>query len=156
MNKRWHQRYTRMYIPAMNIASRLDEAMRKAGFESQSALHRASGVPQPTINRILKGVGKKGPEAHTLVKLAQACNVSFDWLHEGQGEYSKSTFRHAEGFDLDAIETPPPARVQLVTDDEYNILSWYRCADQRGRERIKDVAKDAVKTLFPDSAHNKS
>lgn len=57
--------------------------MRAAGFESQSALSRASGIPQPTINRILKSVGKKGPEAHTLQKLAAACNVTFDWLHEG-------------------------------------------------------------------------
>ena len=57
--------------------------MKQAGFESQSALSRASGVPQPTINRILKGVGKRGPEAHTLVQLAAACDVAFDWLHEG-------------------------------------------------------------------------
>lgn len=75
----------RIFAPHMDIATRLDAAMKAAGFESQSALARASGVPQPTINRILKGVGKKGPEASTLVKLAQACNVSFEWLHEGIG-----------------------------------------------------------------------
>lgn len=57
--------------------------MKEAGYATQSALSRASGVPQPTINRILNGVGKKGPEAHTLVQLAAACNVTFDWLHEG-------------------------------------------------------------------------
>jgi phage repressor protein C with HTH and peptisase S24 domain len=64
--------------------------MESAGFESQSALARASGVPQPTINRILKGVGKKGPEAHTLVLLAQACKVSFQWLHEGTGPVERT------------------------------------------------------------------
>lgn len=69
----------------MDIAMRLDQAMKAAGIRSQSALARASGVPQPTINRILKGVGKKGPEAHTLKQLAIACNVSFQWLHEGVG-----------------------------------------------------------------------
>lgn len=69
----------------MDIANRLDTAMKEAGFVSQSALARASGVPQPTINRILNGVGKKGPEAHTLVQLAAACNVNFEWLHEGRG-----------------------------------------------------------------------
>lgn len=72
-----------MHNETMDISSRLDAAMKEAGFVSQSALARASGVPQPTINRILKGVGKKGPEAHTLVQLAAACNVTFDWLHEG-------------------------------------------------------------------------
>jgi phage repressor protein C with HTH and peptisase S24 domain len=74
----------------MDIAKRLDEAMKAAGIQSQSALARASGIPQPTINRILKGVGKKGPEAHTLVQLAQACNVSFEWLHEGIGPMQRA------------------------------------------------------------------
>lgn len=64
------------------IALRLQEAMDKAGFASQSALSRASGVPQPTINRILKGTGKNGPETNTLAKLATACNVSLGWLQD--------------------------------------------------------------------------
>jgi phage repressor protein C with HTH and peptisase S24 domain len=74
----------------MDISSRLTEAMKAAGFESQSALARASGVPQPTINRILNGVGKKGPEAHTLAALAAACNVTFEWLHEGTGQRERN------------------------------------------------------------------
>lgn len=77
--------YTHPYIAHMTIGNRLDEAMQLAGFDSQSALARASGVPQPTINRILKGVGKKGPEAETLRKLALACRVTFEWLYEGIG-----------------------------------------------------------------------
>jgi phage repressor protein C with HTH and peptisase S24 domain len=69
----------------MTIGKRLDEAMHAAGIESQSALSRASGVPQPTINRILKDVGTKGPESKTLLPLAQACRVNFRWLMEGLG-----------------------------------------------------------------------
>lgn len=69
----------------MDISTRLNEAMKAAGYESQSALARASGIPQPTINRILNGVGKKGPETHTLAALAVACNVTFEWLLEGTG-----------------------------------------------------------------------
>jgi phage repressor protein C with HTH and peptisase S24 domain len=65
--------------------------MREAGFDSQSALARASGVPQPTINRILQNVGKKGPEASTLQKLAAACNVTFEWLHEGSGQKARTS-----------------------------------------------------------------
>lgn len=72
------------------IASRLDQAMTAAGFPSQSALSRASGVPQPTINRILKSVGKGQPEAGTVQKLAEACNVSFNWLNEGIGEIGRT------------------------------------------------------------------
>jgi phage repressor protein C with HTH and peptisase S24 domain len=77
--------YTPAYIPRMTIANRLDQAMQAAGFPSQSALARASEVPQPTINRILKNAGKKGPEAHTIKLLAEACNVNFTWLYEGTG-----------------------------------------------------------------------
>lgn len=59
--------------------------MQQAGFLSQSALARASGIPQPTINRILKGSGKKGPETNTIAALAAACNVSAQWLTDGTG-----------------------------------------------------------------------
>ncbi|MFZ6647745.1 LexA family transcriptional regulator [Undibacterium sp. TJN25] len=75
----------------MTLTSRLETAMQAAGFASQSALSRASGVPQPTINRILNAVGTKGPETETLRKLASACNVSFEWLHEGLGSMQRGS-----------------------------------------------------------------
>jgi transcriptional regulator with XRE-family HTH domain len=69
------------------ISDRLDLAMREAGFASQAALARASGVPQPTINRILKNLStKQGPETETLQRLAKACRVTFNWLHQGADE----------------------------------------------------------------------
>jgi phage repressor protein C with HTH and peptisase S24 domain len=87
----------------MDISTRLDQAMKDAGFNSQSALARASGVPQPTINRILKRTGSKGPEADTVRKLASACEVSFDWLNEGLGTPTrKSGVRAVMDEDLDA------------------------------------------------------
>jgi phage repressor protein C with HTH and peptisase S24 domain len=70
----------------MTIALRLDKAMKRAGIPSQNALARRSGVPQPTINRILKGGGRQGPATETLKKLAMACGVPFQWLSEGTGE----------------------------------------------------------------------
>lgn len=81
--------YTRAYSRGMTISTRLDQAMQAAGIPSQSALARASGVPQPTINRILKGTGKKGPETSTIVQLAQACNVAAQWLMDGTGPMSR-------------------------------------------------------------------
>lgn len=109
MNSQLCVSYTRAYSPRMSIGDRLDKAMAAAGFPSQSALARASGVPQPTINRILKGVGKKGPEAHTVAELAKACNVSFTWLFEGLGQMGR-------------IETPAdngdtPGTVSVKDDD---------------------------------------
>lgn len=69
----------------MTIPGRLQEAMNRADIKSQSELARRSGVPQPTINRILKGVGRQGPATETLKKLAVACEVPFQWLGEGTG-----------------------------------------------------------------------
>jgi phage repressor protein C with HTH and peptisase S24 domain len=69
----------------MTIAHRLQEAMNGAGITSQSELARRAGVPQPTINRILRGAGRHGPSVETLKKLSTACGVPFQWLGEGTG-----------------------------------------------------------------------
>ncbi len=74
----------------MTIAKRLDEAMREAGFRTQKALEVASGVPQPTIARTLKGQ-HKSPETATLKKLALACGVNFEWLIDGTGPKKRSS-----------------------------------------------------------------
>lgn len=95
----------------MTIANRLDEAMKAAGIPSQNALARLSDIPQPTINRILKGVGKKGPEAHTIVRLAEACNVSFQWLYEGTGPMQREPRQ-------DSNETPAETLRVFVDDKE--------------------------------------
>lgn len=77
----------------MTIGQRLNEAMHKMGFQSQSELARASGVTQPTINRILKEVGgERGPSPETLVKLADACNVSVEWLMTGKAFTAASLY----------------------------------------------------------------
>lgn len=112
-------RYACAYIPRMTIANRLDEAMQAAGIPSQSALARASGIPQPTINRILKGVGKKGPEAHTVAELAKACNVSFTWLFEGVGPMARSAPSTDDGDSRTTVQVKDDddsefVRVQLV------------------------------------------
>ena len=100
--------YTRAYSFEMTISARLDQAMQAAGIPSQSALARASGIPQPTINRILKNTGKKGPETNTLVQLAQACNVSAQWLMDGTGPMERS-----------AKEEPAEGEVIKVAVDEH-------------------------------------
>lgn len=76
--------YSDAYIPGMELSDRLDLAMRVRGVESQSALHRLAGVPQPTINRILKGT-TANPDTDTVKKLADALGVSLTWLLDGVG-----------------------------------------------------------------------
>lgn len=136
--------YTHTHTSDMDIASRLDEAMKAARIPSQSALSRASGIPQPTINRILKGVGAKGPEAHTLVKLAAACNVSFDWLHEGKGRRERvdAAADHAPGESQDT-------HIERIDHSEKELLEAYRMMSQDNRARLLDAVGKIPKAGLP-------
>jgi phage repressor protein C with HTH and peptisase S24 domain len=67
----------------MTISLRLKTAMDSAGIASQSELARQSGIPQPTIYRMLHRPGKRGPATDTLRRLAMTCGVSFQWLADG-------------------------------------------------------------------------
>lgn len=131
----------------MTIASRLDEAMKAAGFKSQNALARASGIPQPTINRILKGVGKKGPEAHTLAQLAAACNVAFDWLHEGIGDRARTVPKRGDGEKpIKAIAPQIPEN--FVDADEFvKLMILFRQSTASGRRQIMGAAESADKAI---------
>jgi len=62
----------------MSTKERLQKAM---GTTSQYALAKLSGVPQPTINRILGG---NSPKVETLEKLALALGVKASWLAVGE------------------------------------------------------------------------
>jgi transcriptional regulator with XRE-family HTH domain len=68
------------------IGNRLDELMQAHPLyrgRGQSSLARNTGVPQPTINRILSN--KSVPEMATVVKLAEAFDVTCEWLLTGRG-----------------------------------------------------------------------
>jgi transcriptional regulator with XRE-family HTH domain len=166
MNRNLREPYTHVDNRAMNIStvsSRLDEAMTKAGF-SQSGLARASGVPQPTINRILKGPNKRGPETDTLRKLAQACNVSFDWLNEGIGQPARSgPARVAELPTAQQVQPPQESWLHRVNADEALLLELYRSLSKPkqaaavGYMKIaagKNAAKSDVSTTGPDQAEH--
>jgi len=134
----------------MTIASRLDEAMKAAGFKSQNALARASGIPQPTINRILKGVGKKGPEAHTLALLAAACNVAFDWLHEGIGDPARTATKRSNGEKPPKVTTTAPQIPDNFVDaDEFvKLMILFRQSTANGRRQIMGAAESADKAFI--------
>jgi transcriptional regulator with XRE-family HTH domain len=138
--------YARMYSPRMKslltVGDRLDKAMELAKIPSQSALARASGVPQATISRILKGGGKKGPETETLRKLAAACSVTFDWLNEGIGEPSRTSkpAQAAPQKRLDAANDP-----EVTADEVLELINAYRSASINDRSMLMSSAKAAAK-----------
>ncbi len=113
---------------------------------SQSALSRLSGVPQPTINRILNGVGKKGPEASTVSRLAAACNVSFQWLHEGIGEKNRPSL---PGFERVTIVTPGNADPEFVKIQKIKLrlaagVSGYKAEQEQGGAAALSVPRTWV------------
>lgn len=125
------------YSATMTIGSRLDAAMKAAKFKSQSALSRNSGVPQPTISRILSDDGEKGPETETLRKLANACRVPFEWLLQGS--------RPNES-------TEPPTAIAVVeinqdafADEIMELIQMYRASTTMGRINLLDSARDTPK-----------
>lgn len=116
-----------MYIVRMSIGKRLDEAMHRAGFKSQSALARKSGVTQPTVNRILKGVGKDNPDTRTIKKLAEATGVNFDWLNEGKSNAS------------------------IKDEDIAAIVAMLENLDVRERSRIRGKIESWIEAIRGDS-----
>lgn len=65
----------------MDIAARIDLAMKIAGMKTQSQLAHASGVPLSTIARVLKNAGQ--PSIENLAAIAAALNRSLDWIVNG-------------------------------------------------------------------------
>jgi transcriptional regulator with XRE-family HTH domain len=122
----------------MNFSARLDEAMNQAGFKSQSALARASGVSQTTINRILKTTGSSGPETATVRKLADACGVSFEWLNDGI--VSKDSAKGKEMANYALV---------YLTEAELKIITLYRESTLAGQNLLETMAEDLPKKLPP-------
>lgn len=67
----------------MSVATRLADLIRDKQW-SEGELSRLSGVPQPTINRILSG-DSQSPRQGTVTKLARALGVTPEWLLFGRG-----------------------------------------------------------------------
>lgn len=103
--------YARPYSRAMDIGKRLDEAMKAKGIRSQSELSRKSGVPQPTINRILKGT-TPNPDLSTIKKLCEALGVTVQQLTDA-ADY--------EGMPTPANSAPAnglSARIRKLLDEK--------------------------------------
>ncbi len=72
----------------LDISRQLAKLMREQHI-SQSALSRATGVPQPTINRILSEVTRE-PRRDSVVRIANYFGVTPESLYEASGNNAKS------------------------------------------------------------------
>jgi transcriptional regulator with XRE-family HTH domain len=121
----------------MDLSARLDLAMRQAGYSSQSALARAAGVSQSSVNRILKSPGSHGPDTATIVKLARACGVTAEYLLYGiESEPESPAMQNTL-----ALVYLDPAEIRIIT--------LYRESTLAGKHLIADVAENTPKELDP-------
>jgi transcriptional regulator with XRE-family HTH domain len=89
-----------------SIRKKLERLMREHNL-SQSALSRATGVPQPTINRILSQA-TLDLRRDSVVRIAQYFGVEPETLYEGDGQGEKQQL---------ASRTPCNPSSSAVMDD---------------------------------------
>lgn len=112
----------------MDIAYRIDLAMRAAGIKTQAQLARMSGVPESTITRILKNAGQ--PTVENLAAIANALDRSIDWIVNG----------------TDSKTSPLPELIEIhLTHEELLLVQQHRAATAMGRSIIRAAARSAEK-----------
>lgn len=141
MNDNLQKNNTCAYIHRMEtIGSRLDLAMKEAGYKSQMALSNASDVPQPTISRILKG--KSEPEAATIAALAVACRVATEWLMTGRGNKyvgAKQDVQNVKSADAEAVSS---------FEKNLEIVNWPFSITYEQYLSMGKTIKDAIEKFF--------
>ena len=124
----------------LDLADRLGQLMREKKF-TQSSLSRASGVPQPTINRILARV-TKDPRRESVVRMADCLNISPEVLygsghkgsaHKGSAHKEKPNQSHVK-IEKIAVEKYPFNAMEPV-ESIYNKVA---ALDPEQREKLVD------------------
>ena len=108
----------------MDIATRLDHAMRASSIKDQSELSRLTGISTSTINRILSGK-LKSPNAFDAVALAKATGVSTNWLVTGEDDPAEA----------DAI------RAELISRSEAELLVLIRQLSKPARDLVLSTVR---------------
>ena len=119
----------------MDIAHRIDLAMRKSGIRSQAELARRSGIPESTIARILKIGGN--PSIETVAALAKILNVSIDWL--------------VNGTDHPSPQDEIPDLLAWLSKSEMAVITSMRQSTDDGKALIINAARAASKKKIEDS-----
>lgn len=140
------------------IGARLDEAMQARSVRTQVKLAELSGIPQPTIARILKGGGRQGPETETLRPLAKALQVHLRWLQEGLGPRDLSDAPHSEDVIDDEAAKKQADLSKEITEEADRLtaemlalasemIKTYHLASPDDRERIDFAFREARNNL---------
>jgi len=95
------------------LARRLGRALREAmGEMSQTELARRSGIDQPTISKLLRGVRLTSMTVWEMMAMERACGVPAGWMLSEAGYLSPTT--SARNAIMGEVELPMLARKMLL------------------------------------------
>lgn len=115
------------------IGNRIAKRMHELGM-SGGELARRSGVPQPTIHRILSGTSAS-PRHENVERIAKALGVSAEWLWKGEGKAPVATGAQSN------VETGPKVRGFVP------LISWVQAG--AWCEMQEPLELDDVETWLP-------
>ena len=122
-----------------NFADRLRKTMEMRGM-SQAQFAAASGQKEPTIHRYLKGKNKS-PQIDILVKMAEALNVTTDFLlGVSDSPNSSSNLSQEESILISAFSRADDRDVDLV----WKVLDVYLTPAQRGLLNQSEASRNKL------------
>lgn len=105
---------------AARFAERLQQACEQAGLPNErgwiAKIGRMAEVSHTAVRKWLNG--EQIPSNERCILLAKRLQVNASWLYSGQGDMRETD----------------------LNSDEWHLIKRYRCADQRGRYMINQVA----------------
>lgn len=104
-----------------NLLNRLQQAKTSSKLRTED-ISSISGIPVGTLSKIFAGI-TKDPKIGTLIAIAEALNVSVDYLIYG------TVSKHN------------------ITNNEFTILENYRCLDSDGKQRIENQLQFEVEQI---------
>lgn len=104
-----------------NLLNRLQQAKTSSKLRTED-ISSISGIPVGTLSKIFAGI-TKDPKIGTLIAIAEALNVTVDYLIYG------TVSKHN------------------ITNNEFTILENYRCLDSDGKQRIENQLQFEVEQI---------
>lgn len=96
----------------MKMGERIRRARRRAGI-SQAQLADAVRVRRSAVSN-WESAAEVHPTMVNLAAIAQACNVSLDWLGTGRGAMSVDTLDDVQAADAELVDAPAERRLLAI------------------------------------------
>jgi len=133
----------------MSIHTRIKERRLALGMKSHQALADRLGVSWQTV-QLWEKDGGTAPNRNRLPAVAAVLETTPEWLVYGD---QKGLAAVPDGGKTGYAS---PARMQWVSDEEYDLLSLYRTTDAEGRSKIMATAETMPRVLLPFAVGNES